>query len=335
MPAPADDVLLEQLDAIPGRSAGSDAERRAARLLARELRRAGLRPRTDTFWVRPAWPAVAAACCATAVAGSVASVEHPQTGLALAVAALLVFAADTTGLLRPLRRLTPERATQNVLVPVAAGPDAHVRLVVTAAIDAGRLWAGIRVRWPLAWIAGALLLTVVFAGARALDAEGTALGVAQLLPTVLLILAIGALVEAAVASPDMRAGAAPAAAVGLAAALAARPPRNLAVELLLAGAGWDHAAGVRRHLRTLRRAGTRPGDAMLLEVGSVAGAPVSGTAVAQLARWPTIATAPDAREALEHIAQLDSELGKPPPNERPASDVPARRRARRRRRSEM
>jgi len=110
-------ALVRDLAAIEGRSAGSDAERRAARLLARRLRDQGRDPRTETFWLRPSWQVVHAILCAAAVAGSVVAVDHPVTGTAILGAALVLFAGDLSGRLPLLRRLTLERASQNVVAP--------------------------------------------------------------------------------------------------------------------------------------------------------------------------------------------------------------------------
>src|SRR5438067_771420 len=108
-------ALVEELAAIPGRAAGSDAERRAARLVARTLRATGRGVRTDTFWIRPAWGLVHALVAAVGVAASLVSVSHPVVGAALAGGALLAALADLTGLAPLLRLLTPQRATQNVV----------------------------------------------------------------------------------------------------------------------------------------------------------------------------------------------------------------------------
>jgi len=44
---------IERLTAIAGRGGGTDAERRAALWLERDLRERGHRAWADTFWVRP------------------------------------------------------------------------------------------------------------------------------------------------------------------------------------------------------------------------------------------------------------------------------------------
>ena len=46
---------IERLTAIPGRGAGTDAERRAALTLERDLAGRGHRAWIDIHWLRPAW----------------------------------------------------------------------------------------------------------------------------------------------------------------------------------------------------------------------------------------------------------------------------------------
>jgi hypothetical protein len=90
--------------------------------------------------------------------------------------------------------------------------------------------------------------------------------VLQLIPSVGLVLALALLLELAAA------GRAPAAndnasgtalAVSLVRALDAAPPQNLAVELVLTGAGEGAGIGLRRYLRSRRRE-LRPGDAVVI-----------------------------------------------------------------------
>jgi hypothetical protein len=117
-------ALVRELAAIEGRAAGTDAERRAARLLARRLRDQGREPRTETFWTRPAWALVHAVLCAAGVAGSVVAVDHPVTGTIIVGVAIVLFVGDLSGRLPLLRRLTPERASQTVVAPAPAAQSA-------------------------------------------------------------------------------------------------------------------------------------------------------------------------------------------------------------------
>ncbi len=135
----------------------------------------------------------------------------------------MAFVADLAGV-HLLRRLTFERATQNVVSPDPRGEDKRVRLILTAAIDAPR--AGIGERGALARIAArlrralggrlpsihgflvaALVALVACCAARlALDDVPRALGLVQLLPTVVVICALALLLDSA-ASQASRAGA--------------------------------------------------------------------------------------------------------------------------------
>jgi len=278
--------LVTRLTAIPGRVAGSDAERRAARLLAGELRTAGRRPRMQTLWIRPSWAPVLSLLCGLSVLGTVVSVDHPATGAALCLAALALFALDVSGRLPVLRRLTPARATQNV---VALDPrEAPVRLLVTAAVDTprgtalargrlGRAAAAMRsVLGPLApggfgVVAGALLVAAALALLRTADVDGDWLGFLQLVPAAILIAAVGVALD--YASGDVGSGAnanasACATALALVAALDRRPPARLAVDVVLAGAGEAHALGLRRWIAARRREGLRAEEIAVVHIAA-------------------------------------------------------------------
>lgn len=274
--------LAERLcAAAPRRSAGSDAERRAARLLALELRRAGRRDtRIQTLWVRPSWAAAQAFLVAVAIAGSVLAVDRPGLGVGLIGGALLAFLGDLSGRLPLLRWVTHERATQLV---VARDPrrDAKVRVVLAAPIDApragvldaGRLARALPRRLPVGrfgLVLVALLGLLASAALRAAGMDEGWLGAAQLVPTVLALVLLALLADAATARPPARgtgAAAAAAVVVALAAELAARPPRALAVDVVLHGAGGAHALGFRRWLRAERR---RPEDVAVVAVEACA-----------------------------------------------------------------
>jgi hypothetical protein len=286
--------LVRRLAAIHHRGAGSDAERRAARLLATELRAAGRRgTRTVALWVRPAWATTAALICALAVAGSVVSVGTPVVGVALAGAALVLFAADVSGVAPVLRRLTFERATQDVVSPdPRADLTPKVHLILTANVDApaaglaergalaragNRIRAALRGYWPglHGWTARALVVLAACCAARVATGEDDVpdwLGVVQLVPTVVLLAALGLFLDQATAeAPREGAGAdASAAAVVLAAAarLDRRPPRHLAVDVVLAGAGAPHALGLRRWIRARRRGGVKAEEVAVVHVAA-------------------------------------------------------------------
>lgn len=273
------DRLLE----IGPRASCSDAERRAARLLARELREAGRRPRTETVWVRPQWSWIWLLHATLGIAASVVSVEEPVAGLVVAGVAAVSALAELSGRVGVLSLLWPRRATQNVVSRDAR--EAPVRLVIAAAYDAprsmtGSLRAGARLdaavrrllggRWPhpLAVVALALVAIAGCAVARLAGVESSALGAVQLVPTVACIVAVALLADAAFGRPTPGASAnasAAAAALSLAATLDRRPPSNLAVDVVLAGASDGLGLGLRAHVRAHRRE-LRPEQVAVLQL---------------------------------------------------------------------
>src|SRR4051812_49697237 len=82
-------ALAARIEAIDGRLAGTDAERRAAAACAAELRASGRRPRTQTLWFRPQRMVPRAIESAAAVAGSIGSASHPPGGFGVAGRALV------------------------------------------------------------------------------------------------------------------------------------------------------------------------------------------------------------------------------------------------------
>ncbi len=238
--------------------AGSDAERRAALALA------GRAPRPaaiETFWCHPRWPLWLAAVSALAVAGSLVSVSHAWVATALLILALLGTLASWRFGLAPL---TAERASQNVVVPPAVvpptGTDPPVRLLLTAGYDAPRRGLAQRILpasfggfgW-LAWLVVAMLWVLATALIRTEGAHNTLLGIAQLLPTVALVLAAVLLLDLAIADGAPEPRTAPEAALKLLRALDIAPPAHLRVELVLTGASFGYGLGLREYLRRRRR----------------------------------------------------------------------------------
>lgn len=287
-------------------AAGSDAERRAALAFAARLRAGGRAVTVETDWVRPRWELAHALHAGLGVVASLVAVSLPAVGLGLALVALLSLLLDLGGRAFLLRRLTPERATQNVVAAAAAAhgdredaadADADratpaLRVILTAHADAprggllrrlsrrrSRRGAG-RLPGPFALVALALAAVAGCAGARLAGVEGSALGAIQLVPTLVLLVALGLLVDAALARPVAAAGSPtlggaadePAALVGAPAVLLAAvqsldasPPRRLAIEAVLAGAGTGQALGFRAYLR---RRGPTPERNVVIEIGA-------------------------------------------------------------------
>lgn len=274
-------ALASRLEAIDSRLAGSDAERRAAALCARELRAAGRSPRTQTLWIRPQRALPRAVAALVGVAGSVVAVSHPVVGVSLAGGALLAALLDAAGV-RVLAPLLPRRATQNVLAAPPAGRGDRVVLLIVASVDAPRRALARRLERPrglrpapgaLGWLALALLGVIVCAALRVGGAGGTGLGAAQLVPSIALLALAGLFTDAATApalDPGRAGGAA--AALALTTALDARAPSHLAPEVIVAGAGEAGAAGMAA-LVAQRRGRLAPEDVVVLELRA-AGGPV-------------------------------------------------------------
>src|SRR6185436_15886017 len=72
---------IQRLTAIPGRGAGTDAERRAAVWLEHDLAARGNAAWTDTYWVRPGWAWPVALAAALGAGGSLAAISVPLAGL--------------------------------------------------------------------------------------------------------------------------------------------------------------------------------------------------------------------------------------------------------------
>lgn len=292
---------IATLASFENRGAGSDAERRAAIELASVLDRERIVGRRETvlepFWCRPNWALTHAWHAALGLAGSLVATTSARVGGAMVLVALLSLLADALTGVSLGRRLTPERASQNVISEGSPGPgDEHnrVRLVITANYDAGRTGllyrdrvrravaalanaSGRRAPGWLGWLTIALGWVLAVAIVRVAGHKGTALGAAQLIPTVGLVLALAALLELATAgwgpaANDNASGVG--AAIALVRALDAAAPRRLAVDLVLQGAGDGEGIGLRRYLRARRSSRRAPNTIVLGLAASGGGAPV-------------------------------------------------------------
>lgn len=261
---------MSQLRGFTERGPGTDAERRAALFLASELRSGGREARVETFWCRPARELAQAWQAALAIAGSLLSVHSARLGAVVLAVALVDAAADAWLGTSLARRLTPERASQNVLSLPRAEPPGPRRLLILAGYDLPR--AGLLQRRLKGRATGPATAIVLAAGCiwlligtalRAHGDRGLPVGIVQLIPTAGLVILLALLLEAAGAhyggppasakdAPDAGAGAAVALAVTR--ALDAAPPAHLDVELLLAGAHAGGALGWRRYRRGHRSA---------------------------------------------------------------------------------
>ena len=290
----------QRLAAIPGRGAGTDAERRAAVWLERDLAERGNAAWTDTLWVRPGWAWPVALAAALGAGGSLAAISWPLAGLIAAALAALSLALEGAGITSPLRLLARRRATQNVVALPRARDG--VTLLVCAPYDAPRRGLVLNDRWrALAarlgdarpWLAGCALVVAGCAAARLGGVDATWLGAIQLVPTVVLIAALAAAVDIGLSEFSPGAGPASAAAVALAVheELAA-DPEAMPVGLILYGAG---ASGPHTLRAQLRRERFDKRAAVVLDLG-----PCSGGEPAWRTRHPQLRRAADvAAGALE------------------------------------
>ncbi len=286
-------ATVEALESFTNRGAGTDSERRAAGRLANELSTGAHESAVETFWCRPSWALAHAWHVALAVAGSLISVASPIAGVALlSIALLSVFADALTGVSLG-RRLTPERASQNVVVTrtaEAVETEPRVRLILTANYDAGRKGLAYRgaIRRGVAalrratgrlspgwvgWVSIAILWLLAVAILRLEGAKSEAIGAAQLPPTVGLVVGFALLLELAIGDWSPSAGdngSGVAVVVAVARELEVAPPRHLEVELVLTGAGDDDQIGLRRYLRARRRE-RRAANTVVLGIAACSG----------------------------------------------------------------
>ena len=168
-------------------------------------------------------------------------------------------------------------------------------LVLVARVDGPRGGVAQRAGLPVRAITTAALGLVALAAAArvALDAAGVLVGALQLVPTAILVLAVGALADAAVAAPAPAPGGDPPAEVAVAAArmLTAVPLRHVGLEVVLTGAGPLGR-------RVFRRRDRRPPEAVALALVGSAAETRFATAHPMLRppprrqAWPSAAAAP-------------------------------------------
>jgi hypothetical protein len=263
--------VIRKLCSFEGRLTGTDAERRAANWLAERLRKRGRRAEVESTYVHPQYGLVHAIHCALGFAGSLVAVALPPVGFALVLFAATSMYLDLNGRLYLVRSLLFRRASQNVVSP-GPRPDAPLRLVLCAHYDAARTgaafapkrarrFARLAQRLPvpigpfriLFWSLGLLLPLL---GARMAGIETNAIAIAQVLPTIVLLLGVFALVDIELSdvvpgANDNASGVATA--LALAGKLDREPPENLDVWVLLTGAEECLQEGIRAYLRAHRR----------------------------------------------------------------------------------
>jgi hypothetical protein len=289
-------AIVRALTGCANRGAGSDAERRAANWLATQCSAVGHEVEIDTFWCRPNWALAHLWHVGLALAGSLITLASPIVGIVLLTIALVSVSADAISGTSLGRRLSPERASQNVIASTrgdTAATAPRVELVLTANYDAGRVGLAYRLRaltarptqlihgltpgW-LGWLSVAIVWLLAVAILRQAGHTSQVVGALQLPPTVGLLLGFALLLELATADWSPAAGdnaTGVAAVLQVASALSAAPPQHLRVKVVLAGAGDAEQIGLRRHLsarrrtpRRLRPVRSRTADTVVLAVAA-------------------------------------------------------------------
>jgi hypothetical protein len=262
--------IVEELCSFEGRLAGTDAERRAANRLAERLRGLGRRAEVEPIYVHPQIGLVIALHCGLGFAGSLVAIALPPVGFGLVLLAATSLYLDLNARWYLLRLLLFRRASQNVVSRPqrAAG---RAQLVISAHYDAARAGAAFdpkRVRriariadWlpfpfaPLRLVFWSLAALLPLLGARMAGVDSGGVAVLQLLPTLVLLVAIFAAVELELSeivpgANDNASGVA--VALSLADALRERAPDTLDVWVVLTGAEECISEGMRAFLRAHR-----------------------------------------------------------------------------------
>lgn len=130
---------IRALVEFDGRWPGTDAERRAAVHLTERLRALGREAEVEPTRIRPGYPLTHVIHALLGIAGSVVSVSQPLIGALLVLFAAVSTFGDLTGSFFLVRRLTPGRASQNVVSREHGGKPGL--LVISAHYDAARTGA--------------------------------------------------------------------------------------------------------------------------------------------------------------------------------------------------
>jgi hypothetical protein len=235
------------VDGVGPRSAGSDAERRAARHLADRLAALGREVVVEPFAVWPAWPVGYTINLIVGVVGSVLSVSSAKLGTGLVLLATVLTFLDLAGITPTTRRLLGRRASQNV---VSWGErERPGALLLVAHYDSGPTR-----NWPLRPMFWALVLLLACCVLRVAGMSGTALTVVQFVPTVVLIGYVPLLLDIAL-SPAAPGENDNASGVALVLRLAERLDflEGFGVHVLFTGSQKAKAQGIRAYLKSHRK----------------------------------------------------------------------------------
>jgi hypothetical protein len=187
---------IESLVEHAGRAPGSDAERRAARRLEARLRDMGRHAAVEPIEVRPSFTLTHLLHAAVAIVASVLSVSAPFPATALLLVTAASAYGDLTGRFQLARRLTPRRASQNVVSREDGGRPGT--LVLVAHYDAGR--GGAAFGWRAAEGAfqgffAAIAVALLCAALRLVGVDATPLTAVQFAATVALIVSVPVLAD--------------------------------------------------------------------------------------------------------------------------------------------
>ena len=259
--------VIRELCSFEGRGPGTDAERRAAGMLAGRLRVMGRRAEVEPFFAHPQYAVVHLIHATMGVAGSLIATVERALGFALVLLAAVSTYLDLNTRLYLVRSLLFRRVSQTVVSP-ATRPDAPARLILTAHYDAARTGYIFskasnrirrlpeRVRLGLGpfrlffWVGLAPLLPII--GARMAGLDASWLSALQAIPTIVLIVAAFLLVDIALSEivPGAYDNASGVAAVFSAAdELTANPPEHLDVWVVLTGSEESLCEGSRAFVR--------------------------------------------------------------------------------------
>ena len=315
--------LIRELCSFKGRWPGTDAERRASAFLVGRLKGMGRRVEVEPTYVHPEYALAHALHCAIAIAGSLAAIALPPLGFGLVLIAATSLYLDQNARAYLLRRLFFRRASQNLVSP-GPSPDAPARLYLVAHYDAAKTGYVFRPEMKrrarrlserarlllgpyrlIFWGGMAPLLPVL--GARMAGVDATWLSVLQLIPTVLLVVALILLIdiwlsEIVPGAYDNASGVA--AVLSVAEALDREPAEHLDVWVLLTGAEECNAQGMQRFIRAHRRELDRA-NTLFVNLDSVS----DGTIAYQASEGAIVSQAMDRRlvELCEAVADADRE----------------------------
>jgi Peptidase family M28 len=263
--------VIRELCSFEGRGPGTDAERRAADMLAGRLRGIGRRAQVEPFFAHPQYAIVHLIHAAIGIAGSIVATVQPAVGFTLVFIAAISTYLDLNTRFYLVRSLLFRRVSQNVVSP-GTRPDAPARLILVAHYDAARTGyifskASNRIRrlpertrlglGPFRlffWLGLAPLLPIL--GARMAGLDATWLNALQAIPTIVLIVAAFLLID--IALSDIVPGAydnasGVAAVLSAAEELTTNTPANLDVWVLLAGSEESFCEGSRAFVRARRK----------------------------------------------------------------------------------